>query len=131
MLSFILFHSLCKFTTYTVVDTGLGPTLIVGMMAIGPGDSEALFSPGHWHRCSEVSSKACDSHEPAPAVEAMVAAETLAWPKPWVYIPPKSTATKARPIPATDALVLSDVLQALNLRSCQRKCNLVVCTATR
>ena len=44
------FCPLCGLTKYTVVGTALSIALAVGKFAIGPGDSQALFSPGHWHR---------------------------------------------------------------------------------
>ena len=33
----VTFHPLCKLSDYTVVDTDIGPTLTMGMPAIGPG----------------------------------------------------------------------------------------------
>lgn len=42
----VTFHPLCKFTKYTVVGIDLDPTLTVGMLAIGLGVSQSLFSPG-------------------------------------------------------------------------------------
>ena len=71
------FCPLCRLTKYTVVDIALGPTLTVGMLAVGPGDSQALFSPGHWRRSTEVRSQDCSSNEPGPAVGAVVAAQIL------------------------------------------------------
>ena len=98
------------------------------MLTVGPGDSQALFSPGHWHRSTEDSS----SRAPGPALGAMEAAQTLAWPSPHIYVPTKPTAAKARPVPAAGTLVvLSDILQALNLGSCQWRCNSAVCTAVK
>ena len=101
------------------------------MRAVGPGDSQALFSPGHWCRSAEVRSQDCSDRVPEPAVGAMAAAQTLAWPNPHVYIPTKPTAAKARPIPSIEALVRLDVLQVLNLRSCQQGYNSVVGAAMR
>ena len=37
-------HLLCWLTKYTVVGTALGPTSTVGMPAISPGVTQALFS---------------------------------------------------------------------------------------
>ena len=109
---------------YTVVGTVLGPALTIGMPAIGPGVSQALFSVGHQHRPAEVRSQDCGSHARGPAVGAMEAAQTLAWPNRHVYVPTKPTAAKARPISATEALVIhADILQALNLQS--RQCGSV------
>ena len=90
---------------YTVVGTAFGLTLTVGMPAIGPGVSEALFSPGHQRRYT------CSNHGSGPAVGTMEAAQTLAWPNPCMYLPTKSTVAKARPISATGAFIVhSDVL---------------------
>ena len=52
-------------------------------------------------------------------------------PTPCVYVPTKPTAAKARPVSAAGALICLDVLQALNLQSCQRGCKSVVHTAIR
>ena len=122
------YHPLHGLTKYTVVGTALSLTLTVGMLAIGPGDSQALFSPGHQHRSTEVRSQDCSSHAPGHTVGGTEAAQTLAWPNPRVYMP---TAAKARPIPVAGALVLLDVSQVLNLGSHQRRSNSVVHAATR
>ena len=116
---------------YTVVNTVLGPILTEGMLAIGLGDYQALFSPGHQCRSSEVRSQDCSSRAPGPTVGAMEAAQILALPSPCMYVPTKLTAAKARPVPAVGTLVLLDVLQLLNLRSCQGRCNSVVRTVER
>ena len=71
------FHLLCVLTKYTIVGTALSPALTVGMLAIGPGDSQALFSPGHWNRSTEVRSQDCSSCAPGPTVGSMEAAQTL------------------------------------------------------
>ena len=39
------FRPLCRLTKYTVVGTALGPTLTVGMLAVGPGNSQVFFFP--------------------------------------------------------------------------------------
>ena len=39
------FHTPCWLTNHTVGGTALGPTVTVGMLAIGPGVSQTLFSP--------------------------------------------------------------------------------------
>ena len=57
-------HPLFGLTKYTVVGTTLCPSLTVGMPSIDPGDSQALFSPGYWHRSSEVKSQDCSSCAP-------------------------------------------------------------------
>ena len=58
----VTFHPLCKLSDYTVVGTALGPTLTVGMLAIGPGVSQMLFSPGLQHGSTEVRSQDCSNH---------------------------------------------------------------------
>ena len=103
-------------TKYTVVGPALGPTLTVSMPETGPGDTQVLFSPGHWYRSTEVRSQDCSSCALGSAVEVMDAAQTLAWPNPHVYVPTKLTAAKARHVPAAGAPVfLSDVFQVLDL----------------
>lgn len=63
---------------------------------------------------------------------AVEAAQTLPCPSPAVYVPRKPTAARVRPFPAAGALVvLSDVSQALNLGSLQRRCSSTVDTAVR
>ena len=110
------FHPFCGLTKYILVGTALIPALTVCMLAVGLGDSQALFSPGHWCRSTEVKSQDCSSCALGSAVEAMDAAQTLVWPNPHVYVPTKPTAAKARQVPAAGAPVfLSDVLQVLDL----------------
>ena len=126
------FHPLCGLTKYTVVDKALSPTLSVGMLAVGPGDSQALFSPSHQCISTEVRSQDCSSCAPGPTVGAMETAQTLALPNLRVFMPTKPTAAKARPVPAAGALVvLLDVSQVVNLGDCLRRCNSVVCAAVR
>ena len=55
------------------------PLLTVGMLAVGPGVSKALFSPGHQCRSTEVRCQDCNSHAHGVAVGPMEAAQTLAW----------------------------------------------------
>ena len=59
------------------------------------------------------------------------AAHILVCPNLHMYVPTKPTAAKVRPLPATRTLVLSDVSQALNLGSLQRRCSSTVDTAVR
>ena len=114
----ITFHLLCKITSYSVVDTAFGASLIMGMLAVVPGVSQVLFSPGHQCRSTEVKSQVCSNHGSGPAVGAMGAAQTLTWPNPHVYMPTKSTAAKARPISVAGALIVClDVPQVLSLPS--------------
>ena len=116
-----------KLTKYTVIGTALSLILPVGMMAVGPGDSQALFSLCHRCRFTEVRPQDCSSHAPGPTVGAMEAAQTLAWPNPYVNMSTKPTAAKARPFPTAGALVvLLDVSWVLNLGSCQGKGNSMV-----
>ena len=68
-----------------------------GLACGWPVVSQVLFSPGHQHRLTEGGSQHCSSHAPEPAVVAMEAAQTLAWPSPHVYLPPKPTALKPDP----------------------------------
>ena len=88
---------LCGLTGYTVVSTALSPVVTLGRPVVGPGVSQALFSPGHQHRFTEGGSQHCSSHAPGPAVVAMAAAQPLAWPSPLVYLPTKPTALKLDP----------------------------------
>ena len=102
------------------------------MLVIGPGDSQALLSPGHQHRSTEVRSQDCSSHVSGPIEGAMEAAQTLSWPSPHMCMPTNPAAAEARPISASGAFVVHlDVLQALNSRSCQQRCKSVVRAATR
>ena len=63
MLCCVIFHLLCGFTMCTIVGTSL--------LTVGPGVSQALFSPAHQHRFDEVRSENCGSHGPGPTVGAM------------------------------------------------------------
>ena len=119
---------LCRLTKYTAVGTALSSTLTMSMPAIGPGDSQALFSLGYQCRSTEVTSQDCSRCAPGPAVGAMEAAQSLVWPNPHVYVPTKPIAAKARPV---TLVVYLDVSQVLNLRSRQRRCKSMVHTAVR
>ena len=90
----VTFHLLCILTKYTVVDTALGPTSTLGMLAVVPGVSQKLFPQGHQCRSTEVRSQDCSSRAPGPAVGAMEAAQTLARPSPQVYVPTEPAAAK-------------------------------------
>ena len=131
MLSCVPFHPLCRLTKCTVVGTALSPTSTVGILAVGPGVSQALFSPGHQHRSTEVRFQDCSSHAPGPAMGVMHAAQILAQPSPCVYMPTKPTAAGARPTPAAGALIHLDIPQTLSLQSQQRECKSVVPAAMR
>ena len=107
----VTFHPLCKLPDYSVVGTALGPTLTVGMPAIGPGVSQTLFSPGHLCISTEVRPQDCSNHGSGPTLGVIRAAQTLAWLNPHVYVPTKSTAANVRPVLAAGALVVClDVL---------------------
>ena len=56
------FHPMCGCTNYTVVGTAFSLTLTMCMPAIVLVDSQALLSPGYWHRSTEVRSQDCSSH---------------------------------------------------------------------
>ena len=59
-------------------------------------------------------------------------AQTLAWLNPRMYMPTKPTTIKAISVPAAgEAVVLSDILLVLNLRSHQWRCNSAVCASAR
>ena len=53
--------------------------LSVGMLAIDPGVSQMLLSPGHQHRSTEVRSQDCNNHGYVSAVGIMGVAQILAW----------------------------------------------------
>ena len=96
MLCCVTFHPLCRLTNYTIVGTALGPSLTVSMPAIGPGVSQALFSPSHQHRSTEARSQDYSNHAPGPAVGTLEVSQTLAWPNLHMYVPTKPTAAKVR-----------------------------------
>ena len=87
----VTFHPLCEFPDYSVVGTALGPTLLVGTLAIGPYVSQTLFSPCHQCRSTEVRSQHCSNHGSGPVVGTMGEAQTLAWPNPYMYVLTKLT----------------------------------------
>ena len=69
----VTFHLLGELRSYSVFGTDLSPSLTVGMLAIRPGVSQALFSPGHQSRSTDVRSQDCSIMD-------------LAWPIPHVYV---------------------------------------------
>ena len=114
----VTFHPLCELSDYTVVGTALGHTLTMGMLAVGPGVSQTLFSPGHQHRSTEVRSQDCSNYGSGLTVGTMGASQTLAWSNTHTCVPTESTAAKDRPILAAGGLaVCLDVLQELSLQS--------------
>ena len=76
----VTFNPLCVLSGHTVVDTALGPTLTVGMLVIGPGVSQTLFSQGQQHRSTEFRSQECNNYGSGPAVDAM--GQLRLWPGP-------------------------------------------------
>ena len=106
----VTFHPLCEFTKYTVATV---------MLEICSGVSQALFSPGHQCRSTEVGPRtAIIVPLGLPAVGAMKASQTLAWTNLHLYVSIKPTDAKARPISAMGALIVSwDILQAPDLQS--------------
>ena len=82
------------------------------MPETGPDDSQALFSPCHQFRSTEIRSQDGSSPVPVPTVEAVEAAQTLASHNSHVYMPTKATAAKppSSPIPDARVIFLSDVL---------------------
>lgn len=58
---YVIFNLLCKLSDYSVVGTAFGPSLTVGLLAIGPDVSQMLFLPGHQHRSTEVRFKSCSN----------------------------------------------------------------------
>lgn len=112
----VTFHSFCGLTKYTAVGTALDPTLTIYVLVIGPGVSQALFSPGHQCRSTEVRTQGCSIHAPGPAMGAVESVQTLAWSKPCVCTHTKATTAKASLLSAVGTLVIcSDVPPALNL----------------
>ena len=130
MLRCVTFHLLYELSDYAV-GTALSPTLTMGMPATGPGISQALVSPGHQCRSTEVRSQDCSNHGSGPALGTRETAHTLPWPNHHMYVPTNSTAAKARANSAVGALIHSDVLQALSLQSQLRGYKSTVCAATR
>lgn len=114
----ITFHRLCELSDYADIGTALVPILTVCMLAIGLDVSQALLSPGHQNRFTEVRSQDCSNHRSGLTMGAKGAAQTLAWSNIRVYVLVKSTAAKARPVSAAGAFIVhSDILQVLSVQS--------------
>lgn len=64
----VTFYLLCRFTEFNVVSAALGCTLTIGMSVVGPSVSQALFSPGHQHRSTEVRLQNCSSYVSGPII---------------------------------------------------------------
>ena len=106
----VTFHPFCELSDYTDVGMALNPTLTLHMPAVGPGVSQTLFSPGRQCRSTEVRSQDCSNHGSGSFMGATGAAWNLAWPNPLMYVPTKSTASKARPVLAVGTFIVhSDV----------------------
>ena len=102
------------------------------MPETGPDDSQALFSPCHQFRSTEIRSQDGSSPVPVPTVEAVEAAQTLASHNSHVYMPTEPTVAKTSPVSAAVALVVhSDVRHVLSLRSHQWRCPSMFCAAMR
>ena len=100
-----------------VVRPALNPTSIMGMPEISPRVPQVLFSQDHQYRSTKVWPQDHYVHVLWPTVEALEAAQILAWPGPHKHALTKSTAAKTRPISAAVAsIVHSDVLPVLNLQ---------------
>lgn len=103
------------------------PYSTIGIVIIGCGVSQALFSQGHPHRPTKVISQDCNSHEPGPTVGAK-AVQTMAWPNP--HVCPKSPQL-LKPHSSARALVFClGILRVLSLQSWQQRFKLVVYIAT-
>lgn len=72
----------------------------MGMLAVGPGASQGLFSQGYQCKSTEIRSQGCSIYEPGPTLEAMKAAQTLAWASPHWHAPTKPIVAKIRGIQA-------------------------------
>lgn len=72
----------------------------MGMLAVGPGASQGLFSQGYQCKSTEIRSQGCSIYEPGPTLEAMKAAQTLAWASPHGHAPTKAIVAKIRGIQA-------------------------------
>ena len=84
----------------------------MGMLVIGPGVFQTLFSLGHGTDPLKSGSWIWSSdHRSGPTVGSVRAAQTLVWLNPHVYMPAESIVAKARPTLAMGAfIVLLDVL---------------------
>lgn len=80
MFCFVIFHPLCKLTSYSVVGTAFSPTLT--MSAISPCISQPWFSLGHPHRSTEFRSKGCGNHILGSSVGSRGTVQTLTLPNP-------------------------------------------------
>ena len=87
MLCCVTFHPLCELTGYSVVGTALGPTLTMGLTAIGRSVSQALFSPGHQHRSAEVRFYNCSNHGSGHTADTMRQLRLSSGPSPVCMFP--------------------------------------------
>ena len=92
------------------------------MLSICTGASQVVFSLGHQHRSTDVTSLYCSNHGPVHAVGTVGTAQTGLF-HPYMYVPTKPTAVKARPVSDAEALmVCSDVPQTLIFQSQEQVC---------
>lgn len=61
-----------------LVGTALGLTLTLSMLAVGPGNSQMLFSPGLRGRSNVFKPQDCSTQAPGSAMGATEVAQTLA-----------------------------------------------------
>ena len=129
------FHPLCELTKYPIIGTALSPTLTMGMLTIGPGDSEVLFSPAtDADPLRSGPRTVVIIYVPEPAVGgvgAVEAAQTLAWPNPCSVCPQSLQQLKPAHPSCRSTCCPFRCLQVLNLGSCQWRCNSEVHTEAR
>ena len=125
-------HFTCCVGLQSIVsDTALSPALIMGMLTVDLGDSQALFTPGHQHKSTEVRSHtALVIHlDPLGKYGGRLDYGLAQLP---CYMPTKPTAAKARAVSTAGALaVCLAVSKLLNSGSCQWKCNFEVRAVAR
>ena len=106
-----------------ISGTALGPALIMGMLTVDLGDSQALFTSGHQHKSTEVRSHTALVIHVNPLGKYGGRLDYSLVQLPY-YMPTKPTAAKARAVSTAGALVVYlAVPKLLNSGSCQWKCN--------
>lgn len=105
-----------------ISGTNLSPTLIMGMLSVDLGDSQALFTSGHQHKSTEVRSHTALVIHVNPLGKYGGRLDYSLVQLPY-YMPTKPTAAKARAVSTAGALVCLAVSKLLNSGSCQWKCN--------
>lgn len=96
----VTFHPFCKLTRDIFVGTALSTISIMGMLAVGPGASQGLFSQGYQCKSTEIRPQDCSIYELRPTLAGMKAAQILAWASPHGYAPTKPIVAKVRCIQA-------------------------------